>query len=175
MSLASHFKPKSLMFYGSLIGSVMVLFWFITRYGEAKLVAPPNLSGRYVDSRAQATCPPDRRLVLTLQQSGVFLNGVLTVETLESLDAIATEPKREQRSTLSGRWEEPQIQLSGTAPALAVCNNQDAVLDAAPPVALAGTITTGSAITLTGKIDVEAESWAFSAQREAIALESTNH
>lgn len=40
--MSSHFSPKSLLFYGTMIGSVAILFRVVSGYGEANLKAPPT-------------------------------------------------------------------------------------------------------------------------------------
>ena len=76
--MRSHFNFKSLTFYGVAIGFVLILFNLVTRYGEANLKAPARIDGRYRLSIAQLPdCLKSADPVLTIQQSGIYLNGFL--------------------------------------------------------------------------------------------------
>ncbi|MGL5035098.1 MAG: hypothetical protein ACRC6M_14995 [Microcystaceae cyanobacterium] len=76
----SHFNLKSLAFYGAMIGSVLILFKFVTTYGESNLKAATNLSGDYpLKSETLPDCLKGQNLNLLIEQSGRYLFGKLTL------------------------------------------------------------------------------------------------
>lgn len=157
----SHFSLKSLSFYGVAIGSVVVLFNVVTAYGESHLKAPPPLKGRY---RLQIENPPeclqDKPLVLIVEQSGIYLHGLLLSEqTNTTPEAIA-----EEKPSLSGQWKGQGLSLSGSAPQFESCGavGIEATLD---KDILNGQLRFGSA----------EQAIAFAAKREATAARSAGH
>lgn len=100
-------------------------------YGEANLKAYPNLNGQYqldipsvatrlpsclqkAGAAAQATLP----LLLTLQQSGTYLNAGVTpldVDSEPSLEQIMVQAGK-QRPTLTGKWHQQAFILHGKIP-----------------------------------------------------------
>jgi hypothetical protein len=124
----SHFDRKSLIFYGVAISSVVTLFSVVSRYGTARLKAPIAIEGNYqlqVEPSEQCSEPP--ALELRLQQSGIFVNGVLTAAGPES-DKAGGEP-----FSLDGSWRSPELDLAGRSPAMTVCGQS------VEQVAIAGT------------------------------------
>ena len=116
--MSSHFNFKSLTFYGVAIGSVLLLFNFVTRYGEANLKAPGRIDGRYRLSIAQSpSCLNSADPVLTIQQSGIYLNGFLLPS------GIDTQTKRQEKPSLTGQLNNQQLNLAGTVPSSVLCNN----------------------------------------------------
>ena len=117
----SHFKFKSLAFYGTAIAFVVLLFEIATNYGETHLKAPPAIDGSYPLSFAQnlPDCLKTSALVLTIQQSGSYLSASLLQKDTSGQPATATKTK----PSLSGRLSKQQVSLSGKAPNLTVCNN----------------------------------------------------
>lgn len=109
-------KPKSFIFYGIAIASVIVLFKVVTVYGENNIKARPNINGRYRLIGAKIReCMSDKPIVLTIQQSGVYLNGDLSDGETKSTSAI------KEKLPLKGKWESDRLQLSGFIPAYHIC------------------------------------------------------
>jgi hypothetical protein len=78
--MASKPSGKLLAFYIGTIAAVVALFGVVTAYGEKKLVAPPNIAGRYrVKAANLPLCLRDRDL--HLQQSGAYLTATLPSQT----------------------------------------------------------------------------------------------
>jgi hypothetical protein len=112
-------KPKKLlMFYGGTLAFVVVLFQGVTHYGDTRLVAAPNINGRYLSTDAMPGCPESTRVLLTILQSGVYLNGAVNV--VENA-AVIEEATGEARLPLSGRLAQPQVTLDGRTSALSRC------------------------------------------------------
>lgn len=118
--MSSHFKFKSLVFYGVTIGMVLLLFRIVTAYGEANLKAPSPIEGRYHLSYIPnlPNCPKPNSLVLTLAQSGIYLNGFLSVDT----DATHLARASEKKPSLTGRLNNQQLSLTGTVPSSTLCH-----------------------------------------------------
>jgi hypothetical protein len=116
-SFMNHFSKKSLIFYACAIGSVLVLFSGVSRYGRANLSAPSLIDGAYVlDIDANQECPNPEPLLLKVQQSGIYVNAALvSVKNAERSDFVAP-------LTLDGQWQAPELKLAGkAAPGLEVC------------------------------------------------------
>lgn len=113
----SHFNLKSLTFYGGAIGAVVILFTAVTAYGNSHLKAPPAVDGRYrLNAQNLPGCLKTDSLILTIQQSGEYLGGVLS-------PANAVEKKGTQKkSTLTGELQNQQLSLAGPVPLIASCN-----------------------------------------------------
>ncbi|XGB43278.1 MAG: hypothetical protein LVS60_05745 [Nodosilinea sp. LVE1205-7] len=106
----SHFNQKSLIFYGIAISSVVVLFRIVTWYGTTYLKAAKTIQGQYDLTLGNGLqCPPADSLVLTIQQSGIYLGGQL--QDLKS--ANLPEPSGDAALTLKGKWTEPRLRLQG--------------------------------------------------------------
>lgn len=136
------FNLKSLAFYGGAIGAVVALFSFSTAYGEANLKAPTKLNGRYrIAAQALPGCLKTEALILTIEQSGVYLSGSLL--NADETDKTLTASKKQ--SSLTGMFDREQLTLSG------VPSHLDACLKIAqiPEVLVQGAVTEG---TITGKI-----------------------
>lgn len=104
----SHFNLKSLTFYGGAIAAVLVLFKVVTAYGESNLKAPANIDGRYRLSYTQPNRLTLNAPILTIQQSGIYLNGSL----LPGL--TAEQPtSAEERPSLTGQVSNQQLSLAG--------------------------------------------------------------
>ena len=102
---------KSLSFYGVAIGSVLMLFKVVTAYGESNLKASPAIGDRYrltVDPKFTQLRKPEG-LMLNIQQSGVYINGYLSLANTNAKVSTATAPK----PTLIGRLSNQKLNLSG--------------------------------------------------------------
>jgi hypothetical protein len=108
-------EPKLLMFYGGTLIFVVALFHLVTRYGDTKLVAMPNVNGRYLSTETMPGCPEDSRVLLTILQSGVYLNG--SVNVVENETAIE-DVTSERTPPLSGRFMQQQVTMDGKGTAL---------------------------------------------------------
>lgn len=119
----SHFNLKSLAFYGTAIGSVVVLFSVVTSYGNSHLKASPAVDGRYrLDAENLPGCLKGSPLVLTIQQSGEYLGGYL-------LPADIVEKKLTQKKvSLSGKLHNQQLSLSGLVPGITRCQKGTTVV-----------------------------------------------
>ncbi|MBW4484024.1 MAG: hypothetical protein KME14_15910 [Tildeniella torsiva UHER 1998/13D] len=114
----SHFDRKSLIFYGVAISSVVTLFSVVSRYGTARLQAPIAIAGNYqLQIEPSELCSEPPSLQLRIQQSGIFVNGVLTAASPEAEPAGAGG----KPFALDGRWRSPELDLAGRSPAMTVC------------------------------------------------------
>lgn len=112
--MSSHLSPKSLLFYGTMIGSVVILFRAVSWYGEKNLMAPPNVAGQYISEQSLPGCPESTQLALTIQQSGVYLHGALRL--VESSEESASQSSSvKEYLTLRGVLEQQNISLTGSA------------------------------------------------------------
>jgi hypothetical protein len=104
---------KSLSFYGVAIGSVLVLFKVVTAYGESNLKASFPIGDRYRLTLSQnlPSCEKPEGLMLNIQQSGVYLNGYLSLANTN-----ATKP------TLIGTLSNQKLNLSGKISKNILCN-----------------------------------------------------
>ncbi|MBD2460373.1 hypothetical protein H6G89_04885 [Oscillatoria sp. FACHB-1407] len=181
--MSSHFQPKSLLFYGVMIGSVTILFRLTSAYGERHLKAPPNVNGHYLINEPLVGCPEgdypkgetaSHRLVLVIQQSGVYLNGTLTLVEAES-DTSQENASLGKQPSLTGRWQEGQITLSGTAD-LAECQlgAQDST-NSAIPLTVAGSLIGEPVTELTGQLTLGSTELTFTAEREVIETTLEGH
>ncbi|GBF81845.1 hypothetical protein AsFPU1_3266 [Aphanothece sacrum FPU1] len=67
------------MFYGTMIGSVLIFFNVVSNYGEKNLKAPSLLGGSYpIESNNLPQCFAKNQVKLTIDQSGLYLFGKLT-------------------------------------------------------------------------------------------------
>ncbi|MBW4574760.1 MAG: hypothetical protein KME08_05690 [Aphanothece sp. CMT-3BRIN-NPC111] len=137
--MMSHFSPKSLAFYGVAIGSVVVLFNVVSAYGESKLKAPPAIDGDYrISAQNLPGCLKADELILTVQQSGQYLSGYL----LPADKGDQKHTTAEEKPSLSGLWQNQQLNLSGSVPHLKSCNNSAAQTEASgsPSVNIEGRV-----------------------------------
>lgn len=139
--MKEHFNLRSLIFYASAIGSVVVLFTVTTAYGEKNLQAPRAIEGRYpLALTSPSDCLQTQPVTLFLQQSGVFLTGsLLPADASDSVIRVARE-----RPPLSGQWRDDQLTLIG---------NLDRAWNCPATVTIAGTMT---ASTLQGTLTLSA-------------------
>jgi hypothetical protein len=108
----NHFSPKSLAFYGTMIGSVLVLFNIVSAYGEANLKAPPKVSGNYkLTSSDLPNCLRSENLTLAIEQSGRYIAGELSLSPQTIATPENTSPGVESSSEKKGTKE--NIVLSG--------------------------------------------------------------
>lgn len=122
----SHFNFKSLAFYGTAIGSVVILFKIVTVYGQ-NLKAPFPIDGRYrITTQNLPKCLQSDDLILNIQQSGIYLNGSLLAisKNAEMPSASTSETRLEEKPSLVGRWTNQQLTLSGPVTNLSSCNNK---------------------------------------------------
>ncbi len=153
---------------------VVVLFQAVTRYGESQLKPPPRIGGRYVSTAALPGCPAASRAVLTVLQSGLFLNGSLHLEEgaaianpsptqAQATDPHATDPHatdphatagttaQAAQLSLVGRWQYQKVTLAGQTIALQTCQAVAATATAATAtpqqVQIEGTVVQPSAPT----------------------------
>jgi hypothetical protein len=116
----THFNLKSLTFYGGAITAVVVLFEVVTAYGESNLKAPINIDGRYrLSYTQQPDCLNSNASILTIQQSGIYLNGSL----LPAQNNAPQPTSAEKKTTLTGQMRNQQLSLVGTVPTSTLCNN----------------------------------------------------
>lgn len=118
--MSSHFSFKSLSFYAIAIGSVLLLFNVVSAYGESRLKAPSSIGGRYrlVFVNSLPGCAKPEPLLLQIDQSGVYANGVI----LPASTATENPMSAEEKLTLTGLFRDRQLNLSGTVPQAVLCN-----------------------------------------------------
>jgi hypothetical protein len=127
----NHFSPKSLAFYGTMIGSVLVLFNIVSAYGEANLKAPPKVSGNYqLTSSDLPDCLRSENLTLAIEQSGRYIAGELslrpqTIATPENASpGVESSPEKKgtkENIVLSGLMLSQPFTLSGKTTLLGPC------------------------------------------------------
>lgn len=115
---------QHLAFYAVAISSVLILFKIVTSYGQ-KIQAPPPIGGYYrLTAQNLPECFQSNQLGLTLQQSGIYLNGSLLVIkpniNNQTYPAVA-EKLAVDKPSLNGHWRNQKITLSGSLPNLSSC------------------------------------------------------
>ncbi|WP_190516621.1 hypothetical protein [Planktothrix sp. FACHB-1365] len=112
----NHFNLKSLAFYGTMMGSVLLLFKGVTAYGESQLKAPVTIGGDYsIKLDTPPNCLKDKDLTLKIEQSGIYIFANLSVEKSEyNLDKIA----------LNGKFKDQEMSLSGLSNSLLFCSSE---------------------------------------------------
>jgi hypothetical protein len=109
------FSLKSIGLYSLAIGSAIVFFQVVTSYGEAKITAPIAITGNYLITAPKLPdCLNNKQLLLTLQQSGIYLNAGLSNHLNNTLSIS------DRRPTLSGRLQAQKLNLAGLVPT-AIC------------------------------------------------------
>lgn len=120
--MMSHFKLKSLTFYGVAIGAVVVLFKIVTAYGETSIKAPPAVGGSYqISAQNLPGCLKSETLMLEIKQSGIYLFGSL----LPAKTDVKTSTVAEEKPSLNGRIRNQQLSLDGPVPWITKCNQAD--------------------------------------------------
>lgn len=112
----NHFNLKSLAFYGTMIGSVLLLFKGVTAYGESQLKAPVTIGGDYsLKFDTPPNCLKDKDLTLKIEQSGIYIFAHLVVEKSEyNLNKIP----------LNGKFKDQEMSLSGLSNSLLFCSSE---------------------------------------------------
>lgn len=116
----NHFNFKSLVFYGTAITSVLLLFKTVTAYGENNLKAPPVINGVYRLTLAQnlSNCEQSQPLNLNLQQSGIYFNASLLPANLNT----KTSPKEQIKPSITGIIKNQELNLSGKIDSSMLCH-----------------------------------------------------
>jgi hypothetical protein len=108
-----------LTFYGGAISAVLILFKAVTAYGESNLKAPTDIDGLYrLSYTQQPGCSKSNAPVLTIQQSGIYLNGSL-LPTPTSVQ----QPTSAEESSLTGQMSNQHLNLAGKVPKSTLCTN----------------------------------------------------
>jgi hypothetical protein len=112
----NHFNFKSLAFYGVTIVSVLLLFRFVSVYGENNLKAPPPLNSRYrlTLSENLPKCEKSDTLTLNIQQSGIYLNA--------SVLPANAKADTDEKHSLAGIFKNRHLNLSGKVGRSILCN-----------------------------------------------------
>ncbi|MFB2770915.1 hypothetical protein ACE1AT_16720 [Pelatocladus sp. BLCC-F211] len=101
------------------------MFKTVTTYGENNLKAPLSLKENYslIFGEKLPDCNQPDTVILNIHQSGVYLNGLFVPANLNSqqISTIKEHP------TLTGRYKNQNISLSGQIPNYLLCKNTDAV------------------------------------------------
>ncbi|KYC41317.1 hypothetical protein WA1_21655 [Scytonema hofmannii PCC 7110] len=129
-----HFNLKSLVFYGTAISSVLLLFKVVTAYGESNLKAAPTLNSHYrlVLNDNLQICKQSNPVVLNIQQSGVYLNGSVQSANLNTKMSTANKTT----SSLTGKLNHRQLSLSGKVPRAILCHTPNAATQQSPSLSL---------------------------------------
>jgi hypothetical protein len=131
-------------FYGVAILFVMALFSVTTNYGEANLKAPMKIAGRYrITAKNLPGCLKSEPLVLSIEQSGIYLSGSL----LEADERIQTQTAAKKKPDLTGLWENQNLSLSGDLIHLRSCEPEELTIQIQGSIAknlLKGTLKLGS-------------------------------
>lgn len=141
--MTDHFSPRTLIFYACAIGSVVTLFTIATAYGEKNLKAAQPIDGRYpLETQTLPGCSP-QDFYLLIQQSGVFLTGSLVPkDASEQTVRIAQD-----RPSLTGRWHNPQLTLTGDFGRGSTCQGTVNIAGTIAEDRLNGTLRIGTAPT----------------------------
>jgi hypothetical protein len=158
------FSLKSLLFYVGSLAFVIGLFSLTTAYGEANLKPPTKIAGRYrLSAQTWPGCLRTEALILTLQQSGVYVHAALSQP--EPSDAAPAKIK----PVLEGFWRSQQLTLSGAATSPPAC----ATAKPQTVVQIQGTIAQNQ---LNGTISLNgAMPTPFTAERLAVTPASEGH
>jgi hypothetical protein len=151
--MANH-RLNHLAFYGIAISSVLVLFKFVSAYGEAQLKAPVNVNGVYeLQSDGLGNCLAGQPLELDIEQSGVYLFGHLALNS----------DKAPKKIPLSGDLEGNKVVMKG--------NLESICPDAKDPdVILKGEITDK---TIVGNLEAQALQGNFSGTQKILPEKET--
>jgi len=150
--MKSLFNAKWLTFYGVTIAFVVALFSVATNYGETNLKAQPKITGRYkVIAENLPGCLKAKTLILSIEQSGIYLNGSL----LESDHSTQEQTAAKKKPSLMGLFQQQNLELSGNITQIQGCENS--------AIALQSTIVQN---TLKGKLSLNDTAVDFVAQRE---------
>jgi hypothetical protein len=115
----NHLSWKSLTFYGVALGSVVLLFKGVSRYGESHLKAPIPISGSYlIPVKTLTGCQTSENLMLKILQSGIYLNGALSVAEPSGV----LEKNTQEKPLLTGTFHQQHLQLSGNVPFAQLCH-----------------------------------------------------
>lgn len=116
---------KSVAFYVTSISLVIILFKVVTAYGESTIKAPATIEGRYhLTLKKSLGCLSTEPLKLNLQQSGIYLNGSLFAAN----DSAQSKVIVVEKPSLTGKWNNPKLLLSGSVPHLPQCKNQSVII-----------------------------------------------
>lgn len=113
----SHFNLKTLSFYGAMIGSVLVLFNIVSNYGENTLKAPVKIAGNYLlESSNLPDCLKSKKLNLTIEQSGIYLAGELSLNLPDAENSNSSEIQKvsPSSSVLKTKNLDQTIKLNGS-------------------------------------------------------------
>jgi hypothetical protein len=170
-------RTQHAAFYGGMVLFVVVLLQAVTAYGERNLKAQPNISGRYVSTTAPPGCPDRDRLVLDVQQSGIYLNVFLMMQQADSIQP--TETNSEKHPTFTGTWQHPQVSLAGKTDVFAGCTTATAPGTAAIAT-LQGEVTAQPEGQFVGQLKLDNgalgnEPWQFQAQKQAKPKAEAGH
>lgn len=123
----SHFSLKSLSLYGIAITTTVVLFNILSAYGEKNLKAPPPVNGFYrLETNNLPECFQSDALGLIIEQSGIYLRGQLLPQSAQT----SAKNSGEETSFLSGKWNNQQVNLSGSLAKFQECQQQKITLQA---------------------------------------------
>lgn len=122
--MLKHLDIKHILFYVIAIASVVGLFNYITAYARVNIKASPKLSGIYpLEAKSLSECLQDKTLILKIQQSGVYLNGVLM--SIYPEDLATAGLSGDEELPLVGHFKDSQVTLKGKVAALKGCPSAD--------------------------------------------------
>ncbi|MEE3715295.1 hypothetical protein V2H45_00890 [Tumidithrix elongata RA019] len=161
----SIFTPKLLAFYAISTVGAIALFVGITNYGEKNLKAAPLLVGTYrIEASNLHGCLKERSLLLSIQQSGVYMSGILDIEESTPSDLPTHKAETKSKPSLIGNWQNQQLTLAGTVTKIKEC-------DAQMPIMLKAELVDKN---LKGTIALSGETSNFTALRQEPRLKPTN-
>jgi len=171
-SQSPHLK-NYLIFYIVTLATVLGLFQLTVAYGETHLKAPPNLNGRYLSTTVPPGCPSNRSVAITIQQSGIYLNGA--IELAPATGQPPSEPIQSEQLTLIGHWRQQQVMLAGHSPALPVCGAAASTVNLAASFQPPATSPATEAA-LVGQLNLSnTQPWSFTAVRQAAIPRQSAH
>ncbi|MFB2939223.1 hypothetical protein ACE1B6_28560 [Aerosakkonemataceae cyanobacterium BLCC-F154] len=118
-------KPKILTFYVGAISFTLILFKAVNILAANYIQASPEIDGNYlfIDSNNLPGCLKAKNLLLSIQQSGIYLNGTLLARNSNQQLSGLTE----KRPSLFGKWQkssEKPLNLSGKVNQIDRCQKQ---------------------------------------------------
>jgi hypothetical protein len=110
------FSVRSIGLYILAIGGAIGFFHVVTSYGETNIKAPIAIAGNYlITANNLPTCLQQKKLLIKLQQSGIYLNA----SVIDERQALTTG--KDSLPTFSGRLNVQQFNLIGLLPTT-ICN-----------------------------------------------------
>jgi hypothetical protein len=125
-----NFNFKYLAISGIAIASALICFKTVTTYGENHLNATSLIKNRYTLNLSQnlPNCQKSHKLVLSIQQSGIYINAALL--------PVNSNLNPKTQLTLTGKFKNQKLQLSGNINTSTLCQNPSVQNNQLQPVTI---------------------------------------